>query len=47
MVSHYRAKFGGHRNCDSRDIIVLACRVISQEYLIKRSRDFDCSSPSR
>ena len=46
MISHYRAKFGGHRHCDSGDIIVLVCHVISQEYVIKRSRDFNCSSPS-
>ena len=39
MVSHYPAKFGGHRHCDSGDIIVLVCHVISQEYVIKRSRD--------
>ena len=47
MVSHYPAKFGGHRHCDSGDIIVLVCHVISQECLIKRSRDFSCSSSSR
>ena len=46
MISHYRAKFGGHRHCDSGDIIVLVCHVISQEYVIKRSRDFNCSNPS-
>ena len=34
-ISHYPAKFGGHRQCGSRDVIVVVCHVISQDHLVK------------
>ena len=39
-VSSSTAKFGGHRNCDSEDIMVLVCHVILQDLVIKGSCDF-------
>ena len=32
---NYPAKFGGHRQCGSGDIMVLVCHVISQDHVIK------------
>ena len=34
-VSHHPAKFGGHRLCGIRDIMVLVCHMISQDHKIK------------
>ena len=34
MVCHHPTKFGGHRHCDSGDIIVLVCHVILQDHKI-------------
>ena len=41
------SKFRGHKHSCSRDIMVLACYLISQDYVIKKSYDFMGSSPSR
>ena len=41
------AKFGGHRQCSSGDIIVLVFHVISQDHAIKGSCDFMGRSQSR
>ena len=37
MVSLHPTKFGGHRHCDSGDIIVLVCHLILQDHMIKVS----------
>ena len=36
-LSQDRAKFAERRHCDSEDIMVLLCQVISQDYVIGRS----------
>ena len=46
MVSHTPAKCGGHRHGGSRDIMVLVCPVISQDYVTKRSSNIMGRSPS-
>ena len=40
MASHQFAKFGGHRHCDSENIMILGYHVISQDHIIKGSCDF-------
>ena len=45
MTSHQLAKFGGHRQCGSEDVIVV-CHVISQDPVIKGSCDFMGRNPS-
>lgn len=35
MVCHHRAKFGSHRYCIGRDIMLLFCDVIEQDHVIK------------
>ena len=47
MTKHELARFGGHRHCDSGDIMILVCRVILQDNVIKRSYDFIGRSLSR
>ena len=42
----YPTTFHGHRHCDSGNIMVLAYHVISQDHVIKKSRDFMGSSLS-
>ena len=39
-LSYHPAKFGGHRDCGSKDIMVLLCLVLSQDHAIKASCDF-------
>ena len=46
-ISYHPAKFCSHRNSDSRDIVALVCRVISQDHVSKESCDFIDSSPRR
>ena len=46
-VSYHPANFGGHRQCGSRDIMVLVCHVISQDHLINGSSDFVGRSTSK
>ena len=46
-ASSYVTTFGGHRHCDSRDIIALVCHVISPDHVIKGSCDFMGRSSSR
>ena len=46
MVCYHPARVGVHRYCDSGDIMVLVCQVISQDYVIKPSCDFIGWSPS-
>lgn len=46
-VCHHSAKFGGHRNCDSEDILVLVCHFIFQDHVAKASRNWIGTSPSR
>ena len=46
-LSQDRAKFAERRHCDSEDIMVLLCQVISQYYVIKVSCHFMGRSPSR
>ena len=46
-MSYHPAKFGGHRHCDSWDIMVLTCHVMSQDHVIKGLCDFMGSVPSR
>ena len=36
MVYRHLAKFVGHSYCSSRDIIVVVCHMIKQDYIIKR-----------
>ena len=47
MIYHHYAKFGGHRYCSSRDIMILVCHVIKQDHIIKGSGDYYIRSPSR
>ena len=47
MASHQFAKFGGHRHCDSENIMILGYHVISQDHIIKGSCDFIGRNPSR
>ena len=46
-MSYYAAKLGGHKDCDSGNIMVLACHMISQNHVIKGSCDFMGRSSSR
>ena len=46
-VSHYLTKFGGHRDYNRGDIIVLVCHVILQDLKIKVTGDYIKRSPSR
>ena len=46
-ISHHPAKYCHHRHCDSGDIMILACHVISQNRVIKGSCDFMGSILSR
>ena len=39
MVCHHLVKFGGHRYCSSRGIMLLLCHVIKQDHVIKGSGD--------
>ena len=45
-LTHQAVKFGGHKHGDSRDMTFLICRVISGEYMIKKSCDFMAGTPS-
>ena len=47
MASRQFAKFGGHRHCDSENIMILGYHVISQDHIIKGSCDFIGRNPSR
>ena len=47
MVNYHLFKFGGHRHCDSKDIIILVCQVISQDDAIKGSCELIGKNPSR
>ena len=38
-VIHHTAKFGGYRHCDSRDIMVLVCQVISHDHVTQELHD--------
>ena len=44
MKSYHYAKFGGHSHSGS-GIMILVCHVISQDHVIKRSRNFMGGSP--
>ena len=46
-MSHHPTKFHGRRHCGSADVMVLACQVMSQDYVIRGSCDFMGSNPSR
>ena len=35
MASHQLANFGGHKHCDSEDVMILGCHMISQDHVIK------------
>ena len=37
--SHHPAKFGGHRNSGSRDIMALVCQMTLQDHVIKALYD--------
>ena len=39
-VSHHSIKFSGHIHCGTGDIMVLVCRVVLQESIIKGLCDF-------
>ena len=45
MVCPHLAKFGGHRNCSSRDMF-LVYYVAKQDHVIIGSSDFNDSNPS-
>ena len=45
MASQQLATFGGQRHCDSGDIMILVCHVISQDHVIKGSYDFFWQEP--
>ena len=47
MVCHHSAKFGGHRHCDSEDILVLVCHFSFQDHVAKGSSNWIGMSPSR
>ena len=36
-VSHHSIKFGSHRHCGSGSILVFACHMMLQDYIIKVS----------
>ena len=40
MTSHQPAKFGRHRHCGRRDIMILGCHMISHDYVIEGSCNF-------
>ena len=46
-INHHPTMFGGHRHCGNGDIMLLVCRVISQDSMIKRSCDFMGRIPSK
>ena len=46
-VSYHLAKFGGHRNPGSRDIMVLFCHVALQDNVTRTLCDFIARSFSR
>ena len=46
MVCHNLARFGGHRYCSSRNIILFVCHLIKQDREIKVSGDCNDASPS-
>ena len=43
MVSHTLTSFGGDKHCESGDIMVLLCHVISQDSVSKLSNSMDRS----
>ena len=45
-VSHHPARFGGHSYCGIRYVMVLVCHKISQDHVIRGSRDFTGKSLS-
>ena len=47
MVSHNPAKFGGYKQCGSKDIMVLVFHAISQDYETEGSSNLICVSSSR
>ena len=47
MVSYNPAKFGGHRHCVSRDIMVLVCHMILQDHITKGILNIMGRTPSR
>ena len=47
MVSHTTAKFGGHKSHSSGVIIILACNIILQDYVIKELDNIMSRSSSR
>ena len=46
-ISHHPTNSGGHRHCGSEKIMALACHMILQGYMIKRSCNFMDRSPSK
>ena len=44
-VSYHPAKFGGHQQCGSGDIMILVCHVISYGHVIKGLCDLIGRSP--
>ena len=47
QLSHHPTTFHGHKRCGSGEVMVLACHVISQDHIIRRSCDFIASNLSR
>ena len=45
MVSHYLAKFGGHRHHGSGDMFLI-CHVVLHDHMCKGFFDFMSGSPS-
>ena len=41
-VNHQPATFGGYKHCGRRDMMILTCHVISQDYVIKGPYGFYC-----
>ena len=45
-MSYHPAKFGSHSHSDSGVMMILVCRVISQNHVVKESCDFIGEIPS-
>ena len=45
MAFHHLAKFGGHRYCNSRNIMFLVCHVIKHDQVNKGSGDYSDRRP--
>ena len=46
-VNYDSAKFGGHIQSDSKDIMVIVCHVTLQDHVMKAFNDFVVRRPSR